>query len=208
LVGCRSKTPIDGMAGRPGAHAEPRAPEPTHPGAGTLGGFPLLPLPVTRKGRWRPLLAGHIATSAWAPNPVVSWLLCPRAALTQCLHLEAEPPRAPHQPLGVFPQSSIPQPRGEKGGEGGREGEEEEGARRPCRTEETEAPSMTKEPELRRDRTGTSTQGGRSGVGTLTPCTTTPRCPSSPSRPRLHRRPNVSTARPLSPFLSLGLFLC
>jgi hypothetical protein len=37
----------------------------------------------------------------------------PSGCLDQYLHPEAEPPRAPHQPLGVFPLSSDLRPRGE-----------------------------------------------------------------------------------------------
>jgi hypothetical protein len=82
----------DGTAGGGLARTPSRAAlEPTHLGGGPQGGFPLLPLSVTQKERRRPLLAGHVATSTWAPNPVAPRLLCPWVALTGAF-IQDEPP--------------------------------------------------------------------------------------------------------------------
>jgi hypothetical protein len=62
--------------------------------------------------------------------------------------------------------------------------------------------------ELRRDPTGVSTQGGRSEAGTSTPCTTTPRRPSSLCRPQLHHRPNLSATAAFFTSPPLWSLLC
>jgi hypothetical protein len=85
-----------------------------------------LPLPVMKKGRRRPLMAGHVATTAQAPNPLAPWLLCPRAALTSAFTPWPNPPRAPHQPLGVFPFPLIRGREGRRGEAGGVKAGEEE----------------------------------------------------------------------------------
>jgi hypothetical protein len=54
--------------------------------------------------------------SARTSNPQASQHPCPHAVLTRRLHQGPEPLLAPHQPLGVFPLSSVPQPRGERRG--------------------------------------------------------------------------------------------
>jgi hypothetical protein len=79
------------------------APEQTHPKAGSQRGFPLLPLPVTKMGWWWQLLAGHVATSTGAPNPVAPWLLCPWAALTSVYTLGPDPSGLPTNHLGFSP---------------------------------------------------------------------------------------------------------
>jgi hypothetical protein len=106
----------DGMAGGGLTRTPSRAArEPTHLWAGPQGGFPLLPLLVMQKERWRQLSAGHVTTSAWAPNPMAQWLLCPQVTLTDAFTPRLNPRGLPTDHLG-FPQSSILQPNGEERG--------------------------------------------------------------------------------------------
>jgi hypothetical protein len=132
-AGARDRTAGGGMARTP-SHA---APEPTHLGAGPQGGFPLLPLPVTQKGRWQPLPTGHVATSAWAPNLMAQWLLCPRAALTAAFTPRPNPRGLPTNHLGFSP---ILRSTAERGGEGEKK-RKEWGTPPPRRAGKTEGPS-------------------------------------------------------------------
>jgi hypothetical protein len=85
-----------------------------------------LPLPVTKKGRRRPLMAGHVVTSAWAPNPVAPWLLCPRAALTSAFTPRPNPRGLPTNHLGFSPFPLIRGREGRRGEAGGVKAGEEE----------------------------------------------------------------------------------
>jgi hypothetical protein len=76
-------------------------PEPTHPGAGPQGGFPLFAHVGDAKGAVA-ATAGqpcrHLRLGAQSRGVVAT---LPSGRLDRCLHPEAEPPRAPHQ-LSVF----------------------------------------------------------------------------------------------------------
>jgi hypothetical protein len=146
-----------------------------------------LPSGATPTGAPTAIDARPHCPSTRASNPQASRHLFPCTALTGCLHHELEPPCwSPTICFGDFP---LPLFHGRERRRGRKEG----ARRRPRRAKGTGAPSMSRKPEPRMDRSGTTPQGGRRRAGTPTPCTTTPRRPPSPGRPRLHHRPNVST---------------
>jgi hypothetical protein len=79
-------------------------------------------------------VAGHVAISTQAPNPVALWLLCPCDAFTERIYTGTEPSPYWHltNPLGVFPflcSAAARRKRGEwrKSGGGRRR------SRAPCR---------------------------------------------------------------------------
>jgi hypothetical protein len=136
------------------------------------------------------------ATSPPRADPPIgaSWPpICPRPGLDQALKGGLSPGscRPPPTHLGFSPL----QFRRRKKEEGGVEacGEKKNGHRtsRRHRHAGTEA-DKDQRGAVRGSRSRTQRRGN--GAGTPTPCSTTPRRPPSPSRPRLHCRPNVSAA--------------
>jgi hypothetical protein len=95
-------------------------------------------------------------------------------------------------PIGVFSSPSPLLAPGEKG----------KGTRR-RRAAPGKGGAGSEEPELRKTTTGVDIYTAENAYITLNIFTTPP---STSSRPRLHRRPTVSTARPIYSLLPLGLF--
>jgi hypothetical protein len=157
---------------------------------------------------WLALGAGPISVcpcarprrpSARASNPQAPQHLCPCVALTECLHPGHEPPAGlPPFALGISPITLFHCREGRRGKRG-----EEEGAPPPHHAGETGAPPVSKKPEPRRDRSGTTTQGGRSRARTPPPAplhraivfpepaTTTPPTQCERRRSRLYLSPSL-----------------
>jgi hypothetical protein len=106
--------------GQPGVgwHARRATLHPSLPNRGVVrkGEFPLYPLPVTVKGRWQPLVAGHVAAPGDSTNgDSAATNLPPR-------HLDQDPigsppgsSRIPPTRLGFFPFPVLPPQEGGRG---------------------------------------------------------------------------------------------
>jgi hypothetical protein len=157
-----------------------------------------LPLPVTRKARWRPLEAGHVADPGRAPNPRAPRHLLPSRHLDRA--------RIPcgravscvlsTNSLGVFPFLVCATAGGKKSRGGGRveAGKKEPSTASPP-TRRCWGPSVIKwSRTCHRVRRRTFTSGARPEPRRKQSATmyVYPAPPSSLGQRRLHRRPNVS----------------
>jgi hypothetical protein len=148
---------------------------------------------------WLALGAGPISVcpcarprrpSARASNPQAPQHLCPCVALTECLHPGHEPPAGlPPFSLGIFPIPLFHCREGRRGKRGGGGGS---AATAPCRgyrgaagvQEAGAEEGPLRDDDARREEQSEDTAAAHHYTAPS----------SSPSRPRLHRRPNVSAA--------------
>jgi hypothetical protein len=123
-------------------------------------------------------------------------LILPSGRLDRCLHPEAEPAEVSHRPIRVLPNLLFPS---RAGGEG-----KECTAPPPRCDEKTEDRSWLRGtgPVAAGEGRRRAGREGQGRAGTPTPSAT------PLNRPRLHRRPDVSTLRPTSPSLPLWISLC